>query len=232
MKTLILGSIGLLLFVVNTAGAGVVGINLISETHRVWGSNNGDVHAGSYDWSYPGTNYALPLSGECWGSWSSPDLSSFAASSAGNYEINANSTMPGYSDYYSEAAASSTYLFTPQTTFLEVKYYAYGSYSWEWYGNFILRDQTDDILMESLDAVHDFPTLPDEYSITNSYSVIPTHEYSLEFSVRAVNDYTTDGLIQGHLWVDIVPEPATVVLLGLGGLLIRKRKQYLLQAGS
>jgi hypothetical protein len=79
---------------------------------------------------------------------------------------------------------------------------------------------TDDISIETASTL--FFAAGDEWTIDFSGTYAVT---TLAFSSLIAGDYVLTGEDFGTVTLSVVPEPATMLLLGLGGLVLRRRKR-------
>jgi hypothetical protein len=214
MKALSIAAV-LLFILASSASAAITGINIVSQTHHVWG--------GAGDQSYDLTD-SNPLTGGVVYYYNGHG-DGYASSSAGDFSVSAytgqlfNSVPTSY--------AESTYLFKPTTTLLSLSAHAvYGIYySWQTSAGFTLTDVTDSLVVESLSPLfwylnkYGHPAAQIDWQ--NDYVVNPLHQYELHMLAHECigeggGDTTSLSMI-------ITPEPATLLIFALGGVIMRKK---------
>lgn len=189
-------------------------INLDSQTHRVWGSagnfETGDVN--SYD-----ITDSEPVSGEVFGRGPQGFLGT-ARSSSGNFEVSAFIIGDAGS---AVAKAELTYLFSPITTNLSLIIDGFiGEWAFENQAKFTLKDVTADMILEDFVS----PQTPIEgfaIDFQQDYLVDPMHQYQLYMFVLAQRGEGGDG--SAGLTAMLVPEPMTILLVGFGAILTKKK---------
>jgi hypothetical protein len=203
--------------------ANVVGISIISESHHVSG------YAGNEQYSYTDV---IPVSGFASGvGWDGYGCES--SSVAGNFNLDA-SYWASAGD--GKAIATSTYIFSPNTQFLSMVISGYVdeshglSYRYENDVHFRFTDITQggEIVYYTADNYYDGESVASgAYDLNweqDYYLLNPVHQYELSLYIR--EGPAGEGSI-GHSWlnVSIVPEPCSLVLLSLGGLILRRTRK-------
>lgn len=82
--------------------------------------------------------------------------------------------------------------------------------------NFTLIDLYDDALID----FREWPDIDGSFS----YSISPGHEYEFTLQAHAYGDGLMNLMSYAEIEVLGIPEPATIALLGLGAVIVRKRK--------
>ena len=196
--------------------ASYAGIEILSEEYHVDGSYNGlryvpnPIEIGD-SYSFTGSS---PKHGRVEG------YGAYAESSANAFSLSV-SADGGNNNGYFEAIASGTWDFRPVTDSLDIMCY------FNWSGvalelaTITLKDTTlDSTLLFLVWDNEDVSERPYEY--TCELEVDINHEYNLSMHLPVWGYENAYGT--GDLTVLITPEPATLLLLGLGGILIRRRK--------
>ncbi len=194
------------------------GINIISQTHHVWGA--------VADQSYNITDSA-PVSGFC-SAYVGQDAGYITQNShANDFIVDTRSSGGGYEAYLvnSDAFAQIDYTFQPQTGSLEIAFSGYvGIHSNQNLLTFELKDLDTSTTLDYRFWTWDHDSgwvngiLPDY----GSYDVNPDHTYSMTIIARSHVCDVTSGY--AHLEAVVTPEPATILILGFGALILRKRR--------
>jgi hypothetical protein len=203
MKTLVFSISFLVILAASNIAIAVPGITILSESYHVYGS-----------WS------------SSWGEWGSYDRTeSYPIGGSGRVFVEAS----GYGDgvynpiigkwdwvAHSDGHAEVTYLFQSTEDCLNITSSSYSTNHAFTSSYFSLTDITDSVLIDK------------QYNPNGSfaYDISPSHVYEFALSAFAwglAEAYT--GLTYAEVRVEGIPEPATVLLFGLGGLaLLRKRR--------
>ncbi len=117
--------------------------------------------------------------------------------------------------------------FQPQYSDMELQFDIECFQGWgELIGSIILQDLTTEaLLIEKYITEANWEVIEQELDNNPFYSVDPTHTYRLTLSSRG-SSYNFEGCLGGGIFADIcsIPEPATVLLIGGGLVLLRKHK--------
>jgi hypothetical protein len=214
---------GLMPAVFVSTGYATTGINIISQTHHVWGTAGGTLSDSTYDYTS-----SAPVSGSASALWwedgsgyteENPGTN-FETSFAGDFHIYARDescwTFTG-----SRSFAESTYLFTPQTDQLQIQFTGINGDMYLSRVSFSLFDTITNSMVDS----HELPSAYQHFDAvidwTGNYAVTSGREYALTLYARAIvgdSPYFTC-----ELFANITPEPATLLLLGLGAMMLRRK---------
>ena len=127
--------------------------------------------------------------------------------------------------FEASAYATGTVDFTPLTESLSLIIFRDALMPDEITGSVSLKDKTTDELLYAswIDEEEQF------YEATFSWIPIMSHEYTLDFSIGVAKGPSFGEVYRSsksvNLNMQIVPEPATMCLLGLGGLLLRRKRR-------
>ncbi|MBW2037935.1 MAG: PEP-CTERM sorting domain-containing protein [Deltaproteobacteria bacterium] len=236
MKDVLLICICLLL----TSGKAVWGtltVHILSEDYAISGYYDGASHTGEPISDSYNVAALTPISREVSYPESDREIWYFASSSTGPFYVDVDTgayNMEGPT--WAEASTEATWLFRPEkaVTATEINFFCemhqdgwYGSYSIE------VKDMTTGqqlFIASSTDfegepyAWLGKPSIP-----TGPLDFDSNHLYTLHMYVSANANEDATGAI---VWADLslVPEPATLLLLGLGAVMVRK-KLWLRQGG-
>jgi hypothetical protein len=216
MKTVFIAVV-VLLSMCSISFATLTQVNLISQSHEVKGyvDNTPDTPA-TYD-----ITDSVPISGDA----STP----YGIVHSQTYDLKVSGyTSGGSSSYWAEAYE--TYVFKPYGTLLDFSF----SQSCDWTGapwgswfSYSLKDLDTDTVLTSFTGDDDFiwaNRVDDQnyelYEGHSQFTVFTDHRYELYLAIHAD---AMDGT-GVDLSADIVPEPATVLMLVLGSALMRTRK--------
>ena len=213
------------IFTDTTYGGMVTGINILSQTYHVWGcvTLDGEV-VESYD-----IQDNVPVSGSVSfpSGWGTPAQSS----STGNFMVDTKSYAIGmYPDgyYQTSGGAQIDYTFQPQTDSLQIAFNGNGGiYTFTNSSVFELKDLDTLVVLDSRSWEYDQSSpvsiwQDDILPYYGSYTVIPDHTYLMTISAQSSQPDIWYG--SAHLEAVVTPEPTTFLLLGLGGLLVRKKE--------
>jgi hypothetical protein len=226
MKTYLISLVCILTMVCPAYSNLVTGIDISSEVHHVWGSapteyNKYDLLS---DHAVRGETGIAELGLE----WGEMGLQTYGISYTDYFLVNAYSS--GFQSGLTTVYAQIDYTFKPLadrliTTFTGYSYF----HEFETWVYYRLIDVTTGITLDDRTWATDsagskiiwYPSaLPD----SASYDVFTDHTYLMTMGARAKN---ADGYSKAQLEIGIrteirTPEPATILLLGLGGLLLGK----------
>lgn len=208
------------------------GINLISQTHHVWGVADGTLVDDTYDYTS-----SAPVSGSAsalwWGGYSkyteSNPGTNTETSFAGDFRVYAQDGSCWISTA-SRCFAQSIYLFTPLTDQLQIQLTGIVDVVPRTAEvNFSLFDTIANSVVDS--HIWDSPPgCPFEWTgfgavfgQTEIYAVTPGREYSL--TLNAIDWCEEQPTTRAELFANITPEPATLLLLGLGATTILRRNR-------
>jgi hypothetical protein len=208
-------------------------VEIISEQYRVWGNykcfldvggNPNDFVADSYDNSSPSpVSDSVRYNEYCY-SLSSSDLLSISASACSRRVMSARESGRAGSH------ASGDWLFIPQTGYntLKLQIDFEHLYSSADIVEVLLEDVTSEsqifyIKQQAMGFYNMIEPFGHGPYIT-TFTVDPTHQYRAYLSLAASSD--GDGLWYGSVQVMALPEPVSLLLLGLGGLLVRKKRLH------
>lgn len=199
------------------ASASVEGIKILSQEHHVSGYAAGTGETTSYDQTEP-----FPLSGTASAFWPGQNSGINAVnSSAGNFSVT-TADLSRWTFTESWAIAESTYIFSPLTAHLQFQYS--GSVEPHAFENKIwlsIYDITDSLFVDDRKWSTESPIGISFIEYTN-YTFDPSHQYELQL-YAAVFAGDNPG-VTSSLDVSIIPEPCSLLLLGLGSLVFRKRE--------
>jgi len=204
-----------------TASGGVTGINLLSQSHHVWGfagESQGIQPTGNVT-PYNQTS-AAPLAVTV-GAWPGGDpFPGYAHSIAGDFTALAESAY-----WYSAANAASTYEFSPLDTLLCVRVYGCTDGWGEESGvQYTLTDSTLGSVVDEFEAIG--VVAPDDelcFDWQTSYAVDPGHEYVLTLYAGTSG---SDGFRGANITAELACIPAPSALaLGLIGAALALRRQ-------
>lgn len=193
------------------------GIIILSEEHHVSGYAAGAGDTTSYD-----QMVAYPVSGSASATWPGPNPGIHEVSStAGNFIVTAVDRSR-WASTESWAIAESTYIFSPLTTHLQFQYV--GSVEMHASENKVsakVYDITDGLFIDQHEWTTEFPSLI-AFNEVEDYTFDLSHQYELQLYAKFFSGDNPGAT--SSLDVSIVPEPCSLLLLGLGGLVLRKRK--------
>lgn len=205
-----------------TASGRVTGINLLSQTHHVWG------FAGESQGTDPTGNVtpydqtiAAPLDVTA-GQWPAGDpFPGYAHSIAGDFTAFAESAY-----WYSAANASSTYEFSPLDTLLCVRVYGCtDGWGEESAVQYTLTDSTLGSVVDEFEAIG--AVAPDSelcFDWRKSYAVDPGHVYALTLDAATTG---SDGFRRANITAELtcIPTPSALALGLVGAALVLRRQR-------
>ena len=233
------------------AYGGAVGIDIISQQFYVEGGTSGNIVTnpqapeGEWIWEPTDDSYEImdstPLGGDCSSqqytrSWSDPSqwytVDVIAESIAGDFGVSALTDCGGVLFAGSPAAhalATSTYLFRPDYDSLQIELILSGDaclYTWMGEGcGFRLTDLTLNSVIDEDGWAGLWHFMMQGESPTRTYGALnPSNEYELFLWSRTVIGGDDDGCYSLSFDMNIVPEPATVLLLALGAVMLRRKR--------
>ena len=220
----------LVLAVAGVSQAGVTGINVLAEEHHIYGAINDaprfDITSNTpVSQFYDDGPLRTDPPNDPWGTL----IGGFASAAAGNFSV----SVAELSHEIGYALAESTYSFMPNSGNLQLDItFAQSSATWGSvsvsgppYLEFYLEDISLGTTIDHLGGFPSFITyqLTGIYSATGSYSgnyiVDPTHEYKLSLMIEVV-----EGAGEMDVNLTSIPEPTTLLLLGLGSLMLRRKR--------
>lgn len=195
--------------------AGVEGVTILSQEHHVSGYAAGTGATTSYD-----QTEAYLVSGSVFALWPGPNPgTNEVSSSAGNFGVTAVD-LSRWTFTDSWALAESTYIFSPLAAHLQFQYaggvemHAFENKVWA-----RLFDITDNLLVDYRQWTTEL-SLGLAFNEAADYTLNLGHQYELQLYAKV---FAGDNPgVTSSLEVSIVPEPCSLVLLGLGGLLLRR----------
>lgn len=211
MKKLIV-LLGIVLF--STAAYGSFeGISILSQEHHVSGYAGGTGAITSYDQ----TETSL-VSGSASALWPGPNPgTNGAGSSAGDFGVTAVD-LSRWTFTGSWALAESTYVFSPLATNLQFQYA--GSVEMHAFENKVwarVFDITDNLLVDYRQWTTELSSGL-TFNESADYTLNLEHQYELQLYAKV---FAGDNPgVTSSLEVSIVPEPCSLILLGLGGLVL------------
>lgn len=223
MKKFAFVCVCLSLAICNTAWSNPTGINILSETHDVWGQAGwtGEPILSEPDGSYDITS-TVPVTGSCSGSWEVPGVGTGTAlSSAGDFKVLATTEVtlgdPMWAQLFADA--ESIYSFSA-TTPLEMSFR--GWVTMHYFVNHIgfwLEDKTTgDTLDEQSWVDEPLGEWWTSIEYTVPYTLSPEHVY--ELGIYAHASASQDIGDQGPQWLEasiqVIPAPSAVVLTAIG----------------
>ncbi len=217
MKTKVLMMLVVGVLLVFNLGVQANTITIISQTHYVWGS------AGYNPQNFYDESDNIPVTGSASGVGPS-GYPSTASSSAGNFTVVATA----FGDYLTrEAYAESTYKFTSNSADLTLTLTGGGStggWGYESISKFYFYDITAGVEIDSYywHGPEESPSSGYIIDLENFYTIDPGHQYGLR-TYAEISLQSEGGGYHSLLNVSIVPEPATILLIGLGGLALRRK---------
>jgi hypothetical protein len=193
--------------------ASVEGITIVSQEHHVSSYAAGTIQSSSYDQTFPTSDSASAL-------WSGPNPgTNEASSSAGNFSVTAVDRSR-WTFTESWAIAESTYIFSPLTPHLQFQYT--GSVEMHAFENMVsarVFDITDDLLIDYREWTTEL-SAGLAFNEAEYYTFDLSHQYKLQLYAEVFAGDNPGATS----WLEVVPEPCSLVLLGLGGLVLRRRK--------
>lgn len=212
MKTFNMISVCLLAVFVNVNYAAMTGINIISQTNHVWGVATGVLSNQTYDYTSAG-----PVGADVSAIWYQGINNQI--SSAGDFYVYAQDkscwTFTG-----SHSDAESTYLFVPLSDQIQMRFTgSVAMHSFENKVSFSLVDAASSSVVDSYSWATESSLLIDQ---TKIYSVTPGRRYSLLLHANVNPGDTPD--VFSDLSAEITPEPAAILIFGLGGVILRLKK--------
>jgi hypothetical protein len=212
MKRLVFGCLCVLFLSLNTANGGMSGIDILSQTHHVWGKASGSVESHSYDM----TNM-FPVSGTASALWwddgpytsSDPGINTVSSYAGNLCVIAVDESCWTFTGSY--AYAESTYIFEPQTTCLPIRFT--GLVEMHEFENEVSFSLTGDGVNDSYVWTTEEPgSLP--IDITKVYSVNPGSCYELTLYAQVfVGDCPN---VTSSLQASIIPTPGAILLGSIG----------------
>jgi len=199
------------------AYAGVEGITILSQEHHVSGYAAGTGDTTSYD-----QTEAYLVSESVFALWPGPNPgTNETSSSAGNFSVTAvDRSRWTFTDSW--ALAESTYIFSPLADHLQFQYA--GSVEMHAFENKVsarLYDTTDNLLVDYRQWTTEL-SAGLAFNETEDYTFDLSHQYELQLYAKV---FAGDNPgVTSSLEVSIVPEPCSLVLLGLGVLVLRSRR--------
>lgn len=204
-------------------------VDVVAESHRVWGYAAGTNQSDSFDITadHPVSGLAAAdyyVEGYGWvdNQVCAASTNNIAAARSGDPLIVAVEAIDdGFSWEFSGcyANARATYVFAPLTSVIDVAFT--GTLAKDELGNeasFVLRDLTDDVVIDADSWTSETGLVID---VQRGYAVSPSHEYSLELNSGIQVLYEVN--VESHLTAMITPEPASLLLVGLAGVMVRRR---------
>ena len=197
--------------------AGAV-ITPVSSQYHVWGGCDGE----SYD-----TSSSDPVSGGCSGQvggfWNTSE--SQAGRIDNKLQVNAQAVMYSYPEWSNTwAFAELTFTFTTDSPSISLSFDGISAdHTFESWTYFVFKDVLNALVLDNriwtfeFDNAYGEPPLPCQLS----YLVFPGREYSVTIGAHAMAGDGGIGL--ASLDAILTPEPASLLLMGLGVLLARKK---------
>lgn len=202
----------------STAHADFTGMNIISQTHHVWGE------------LYPGG--IPPYPDEIFGSYDQSATSPLTAGFSGlvytgigrdlmplSVESSAgNGTVEAYVEIQGDAYAESSYVFVPRSNSLDMTFTGYSDSTLPplWPYSITLYDLTGDVLIDEISGELSHNMGLSSFTLDTSYILDPSHKYELYMYVY---QYTTDFYATTQLQasgISVVPAPSAILLSGIG----------------